>query len=245
MRYQLQFLGDVLHLSVLLDTSILDSRSFIGPSALRPDSKYSFCLPAKKRKIPLKGNLPPTGKPKPPRSVTFPSAREMKVPALLLLAYFSGFVLSQSSGLGDGLWRTFGTDERMPLTSQAAEAQGWKRMSPACDAQQGFRFAQGSAQPGTKTPLTLYYTASGQIAGAGVDIFGEGAAPENLVAGGFWVPVPGALNQWTISVSFRSSSAMCSRGSWPPNINGTINSFFFTTPLGQPGSNHVKNSPGV
>ena len=169
----------------------------------------------------------------------------MKVVSFVLLALLSEFVLAQSTGLGDGLWRTFGTGDAMPLTSQAAEAQGWRRMSPACDAQRGFRFAQGSTQPGTKTPLTLYYTASGQIAGAGVDIFGEGAAPENLVAGGFWVPVPGALNQWTISVSFRSSSAMCSRGSWPPNINGTINSFFFTTPLGQPGSNHVKNSPGV
>jgi hypothetical protein len=146
----------------------------------------------------------------------------------------------------------------------------------------------------------------------GVNIYGAGAAPSNLVDLGFWIPV--SRNEWMLSVSFRPPGQLCNathnapepigtqivinqgtmnfgipvtaseaycqkwtpgscmvtmgqhwfydvatapEQSWdksnllpvvamyyPPTINGTISTIFFTTPVKQPGSDYVLNKPG-
>ena len=74
------------------------------------------------------------------------------------------------SGIGDGLWRTFnlalvGLAPSLPLTSEEADSQGWKVVNSECDPNLGIQYAQNGATPQKNTPLTIYYTASGQVAG--------------------------------------------------------------------------------
>mmetsp|Transcript_80147 Transcript_80147/g.120460 ORF Transcript_80147/g.120460 Transcript_80147/m.120460 type:complete len:265 (+) Transcript_80147:142-936(+) len=182
-----------------------------------------------------------------------------------------------------------------------------------CDANLGIRYAYKGSGPSKSTPLTIYFTAGGQVAGVGVNLYGAGSAPQNLIDLGFWIPIEGEKNQWMLSVSFRQPSDMCSHttvdevigdrlvinqntlsyslpltaaeafcNNWtygscmttmgqhwfydvsgapdltwnsanllpvvtmyyPPNINGTINAFFFTTPVAQPGSDYLLHKPG-
>jgi hypothetical protein len=75
-----------------------------------------------------------------------------------------------TTSIGDGLWRTFnlalvGLAPPLPLTSQEAAAAGWRAMSSTCDNNLGIRYAQDGSAPQKNTPLTIYYTASGQVAG--------------------------------------------------------------------------------
>jgi len=104
-----------------------------------------------------------------------------------------------------------GNAPALPLTIAEAEAQGWYAMNDGvCDTSLGIRYAQNSDQVTEDAPLTLYYTASGLISGSAMDVYGEGAAPQKLIDAGFWQPVKNTTQQWTISVSFRNSSNLCS-----------------------------------
>jgi len=236
-----------------------------------------------------------------------------------LLALLAVLVCQSSADIGDGLWRTFnlalvGLAPALPLTSREAEAAGWQKMSSECDPNVGFRYAQNAATPQKNTPLSIYYTAAGQVSGLATNIYGAGAAPSNLVELGYWIPVSGSQNEWMISVSFRAANLMCDAGttapevlgdrlvvnqgslnyslpltaadaycsewasgscmvtmgehwfydvstapqlSWqqqnllpivtmfyPPNMNGTISTIFFTTPVKQPGADYVLYKPG-
>ena len=90
--------------------------------------------------------------------------------AVLLCLVFA--VLVSAEPLGDGLWRTFnlallGKAPTLPLTISEAESQDWQRMGAVgdCDPSLGIRYAYKDDNPGKSTPLTIYYTAAGQIAG--------------------------------------------------------------------------------
>ena len=125
-------------------------------------------------------------------------------------------VVASSTSLGDGLWRSAnlalkGTAPALPLTMNDAEAQNWKLMNTTCDPQKGYRYAFNSNLPSASTPMTLYYTAAGQLAGVATELYGLGSAPQHLVDLGFWVPVGTSGKQWTMSVSFRAPSVMCSK----------------------------------
>merc|ERR1719282_1278399 len=137
----------------------------------------------------------------------------MKLASFLVIAAL--LAVASSAGIGDGLWRSAnlaikGAAPALPLTVKDAEAQGWKRMNNTCDPEKGFRYALKSNLPSTSTPLTLYYTAAGQLAGVATELYGQGAAPQHLVDLGYWIPVGTSGKQWTMSVSFRESAMMCS-----------------------------------
>lgn len=136
---------------------------------------------------------------------------KMKSSLVVLVICFICF--AHSVELGDGLWRTFnlallGEAPALPITVATAKNQGWELMDNTCDPNLGYRYAYKDNAPGKSTPLTIYYTAAGQVAGLGVDVFGEGSAPDKLVNMGYWISV--GKNQWTISVSFRDTEYMCS-----------------------------------
>ena len=241
--------------------------------------------------------------------------------ALVFCSFVHSSIEASSPGIGNGLWRTFNLAaliSSLPFTAREAEKQKWQRMSPACEQERGFRYALKSSQsdfpsPQKNSPLTLYFTAGGQLSGVAVNVYGSAAAPATLIQKGYWIPVPGREPEFTLSLSFRNSSIMCSgdtspevigdrvvinqgtlsqsipltaqaascqkwtAGScmrtmgqhwfydvatapvlsfqsqnllpvvpmyWPNNINGTLSAIFFTTPLDQPGSNHLLNGPG-
>ena len=144
--------------------------------------------------------------------------------AVVLCSFVHSSVGADSPGIGDGLWRTFnlailGLAPSLPFTQREAEKQKWMKMSTTCDPQRGFRYALKSTAPQKNTPLTLYFTAGGQVAGVAADVWGADAAPANLVSKGYWVPVPGTTDQHTISLSFRRASLMCS-GAQAPEVIG-------------------------
>jgi len=93
-------------------------------------------------------------------------------------------------------------------------------MDDTCDPYLGYRYAYKDTAPGKSTPLTIYYTSAGQVAGLGVDVFGEGSAPQQLIDMGYWIPV--SRNQWTINVSFREPGYMCTNQTAPETIGDRI-----------------------
>jgi len=244
---------------------------------------------------------------------------KMKTSFALVLLVASCCLCYETMNIGDGLWRTFnkalnGDAPPLPLTAEEASSQGWQPVTSSCDPNLGIQYTQNSNKPEKSTPLSVYYTAGGQVAGVGVNVYESGAAPDNLVSLGFWIPVSGSKNEWMLSVSFRPYEEMCNSsftsdmvlgdrlvinqgslnyslpltaaeaycGDWtygscmttmgehwfydvstapqqswqaenllpvvtmyyPPNMNGTISTIFFTTPVKQPGSDYLLYNPG-
>jgi len=131
------------------------------------------------------------------------------------------------ASIGNGLWRTFnlalmGDAPALPLTTADALSQGWVLSNAQCDNTLGYLYTQNSATPQKSTPLSIYYTAGGQVSGLAVNIFGSGAAPDSLVDQGFWIPVANTKDEWTLSVSFRApgASIMCNTSYTSSDILG-------------------------
>lgn len=128
-----------------------------------------------------------------------------------------------ASGLGDGLWRTFGHQTGLPLTAEDAIQQKWVAVSK-CEADLGVLYAQEKSGPSEKHPLGLRYTAAGQIAGVQATVFGSNqfgdAAQKNLIDKGYWKANANATKTWRMDVSFRASEDMCSSTSRSEELIG-------------------------
>jgi len=129
----------------------------------------------------------------------------------------STLALASATGgdIGDSVWRTFDHERAVPMDTTAAAKEGWSQMSKSCNPSLGVLYAQEAKGPSEDHPLAAYYTSAGQLAGLQVTIFGSNrdmgdAAPENLVNLGFWKPSNSTEEAWTIDMSFRDPSEMCS-----------------------------------
>jgi hypothetical protein len=122
-----------------------------------------------------------------------------------LVFVFSLVVFTSAVSIGDRLIRTYTVYNSLPSTMSDALDQGWNS-SYVCDSNLGLPFNYGGTSPSVDYPVTLYFTKGGQAAGVGVDVFGT--LPAKLIEGGFWQQVENS--QYRITVSFRSSSQMCS-----------------------------------
>ena len=67
------------------------------------------------------------------------------------------------------------------------------------------------------TPVGSSFTASGQLAGSRVTIYGDSwtsgignAAQPQLIEAGYWIPVSGASKTWYMTVTYRAAAMMCS-----------------------------------
>jgi len=101
------------------------------------------------------------------------------------------------SGVGDRLWRTFLVFSPIPLNSTDADAEGWAAEG-GCDNNLGTQYTMDGS------PIVVYYTAAGQIAGVGITT--QDQPPQPLI-GSYWKPYGSG---YEVTVSFRNSSLMCS-----------------------------------
>jgi hypothetical protein len=141
-----------------------------------------------------------------------------------LIVLFSVLLVSVlcAENIGDSLTETFGHEKSLPLTVTDAIAGGWVPVgSGECNKNLGILYSRGksgSSGASEDHPLALYYTAAGQIAGMQTTVFGSSkdsgnAASDQLVKQGYWKPSTTANATWSIDVSFREPSLMCSGSS--------------------------------
>jgi len=110
----------------------------------------------------------------------------------------------ETLGLGDRLVQSFGVWIDRPLTTSEAVAAGWAKASDECVKGLGYAYTYGTLSP--SQPVTLYYSASGQIAGIGTEIYGP--VQSALVAEGF--VTKSSVNTHHISVGLRQGD-MCEK----------------------------------
>eukprot|EP00658_Telonema_sp_P-2_P005691 TRINITY_DN1214_c0_g1_i1.p1 TRINITY_DN1214_c0_g1~~TRINITY_DN1214_c0_g1_i1.p1 ORF type:complete len:386 (+),score=101.56 TRINITY_DN1214_c0_g1_i1:151-1308(+) len=72
----------------------------------------------------------------------------------------------------------------------------------------GYLWSSTNTDISQTTPLGLWYTAGGQIAGLRIEVWGAGAAAGRQVSDGYYVS--DGDDRWHMSVSFRASDVMCS-----------------------------------
>jgi len=120
----------------------------------------------------------------------------------------------KSQGLGENLLRTALLYSPVPLNTTDAENNGWSSYAN-CDSNIGIAYAM-DGYPSKGYPITVFYTAAGQIAGIGLSHYGN--------------PEPGLDNWWIaqqdgtflITVSFRDTSNMCSGDTYPDVIGDRL-----------------------
>lgn len=131
--------------------------------------------------------------------------------------------ITDAADLGDGLWRTFGHQTELPVTSAKAIADKWVAVS-SCDQNLGVLYTKDKSGPTEKHPLGLRFTASGQLAGVQATVFGSNrfgdAAQKNLIDRGFWKPTANATKTWHMDVSFRAPELMCSTATTADELVG-------------------------
>jgi hypothetical protein len=76
-----------------------------------------------------------------------------------------------AQGFGSRLLRTFFVFDAQPLTASQAETNNWSRLSSTCDPNIGYAYAQDPSGPTSLSPVTLYYTAAGQLSGTNYTFF--------------------------------------------------------------------------
>jgi len=99
------------------------------------------------------------------------------------------------AGIGDRVASSFLTYSERPLLAKDAVKQGWASTGP-CVKGLGYGYTK------SPSPVTLYYSASGQMSGLGVEVFGT--VQDALVAQGFFSPKPSSKTH-EIAVGFRES----------------------------------------
>ena len=129
------------------------------------------------------------------------------------------FVLGGLRGeLGEKLTSEFGLFDDQPLTTTDAVSAGWVRGSSSCDDNLGIAYNYKDSAPTKKRPVSLYYTATGAIAGVGIRVYGS--LPSNLISRGFWVKQSDGA--YLLTVSFRPTSAMCGTTTSPGTIGNQL-----------------------
>ena len=104
----------------------------------------------------------------------------------------------------------------LPLTVDDATNAGWAVFNSSCDSYRGIEYAKDGG-PTHSFPITLFFTAGGQISGFAITIWGS-YYPATFSDYYFFEPIGDGV--WKISLTFRSPSMMCS---------GSVDS---TTPVG-------------
>jgi len=107
--------------------------------------------------------------------------------------------------IGDHFYRAYTVYDKLPMTDSDALAAGWK-FNDTCDPDRGYAATFKNSEATTSYPVTLFFTAGGQISGVGVNVYGD--MPESLVDQRYFEIVDTRVN--FISVTFRNSSIMCS-----------------------------------
>jgi len=102
------------------------------------------------------------------------------------------------NGIGDRVEHSFFEYTDFPLTVDDAIDQGWTNYT-GCNPFTGIYYSQEDGGPTTFHPLTVAFTASGQIAGVGVSHFGSDPL-DNLI-GTYWLPTD--LGFYYMGVTFR------------------------------------------
>jgi len=159
--------------------------------------------------------------------------------ALLVVVAASLVVMSLAQGgqfppvsIGTNLYRDYTVYDPLPTNVSAATAAGWSAASSYCNANLGLAYTYGGAGATSDNPLTLFFTAGGQIAGMGVNLYGD--PPKNLIETGYWQYISDGV--YFLSVTFRESSqdVMCDDSYTDDYILGdrlTINSNNLTVSL--------------
>jgi len=119
---------------------------------------------------------------------------------LFLVLSLHGVLGAAYTGIGDRLLHTYFSMTPMPLNSSDAVAKGWSADGP-CNQNLGIRYSSGDS------PLILYFTAGGQIAGNGML---RNDKPLPSLTPSFWKPTT-VHDQYEITLSFRDASTgvMC------------------------------------
>jgi charged multivesicular body protein 7 len=112
--------------------------------------------------------------------------------------------------IGDRLIRDYTQYTSLPITTADAQAAGWEQSSSDCDPNLGIAWTQGQTSPEEATPITLFFTAQGQMAGIGVTCYGD--ILQGLIDLGYWqyTGKSNGYDSYFLSVSFRQSDDMCS-----------------------------------
>jgi len=114
-----------------------------------------------------------------------------------LVACLFGLVSSQ--GIGTSLFRTYPIYDALPMNVYDAANQGWSNYT-WCVPNLGAAWSIPSGGPDELKPITLYFTAGGQISGIGITHYGQ---PDN----DWWIPT--VDGHFYLSVTFRTSDNMC------------------------------------
>lgn len=135
--------------------------------------------------------------------------------SIAVLLMVVGLACSQHS-LGDQLFRTFGVFKPLPMNASAAVAEGWHRQG-GCG-KYGVAYTTGASGATKDSSVTVYYTQGGAFAGFQNTVWGE--YPSSLI-GAWWVPT-GADGQYTLTVSTRDLSTVCTSASHAYGIGDRV-----------------------
>jgi len=133
---------------------------------------------------------------------------------LLGLALLAFAVGTNAISIGDSLYNSYDAYSPMPMNVSAASDMGWSQYNDTCDPNLGYAWSLNAGGPVEEYPVTLYFTAGGQVAGIGVTVYGQ--MPQNLIDKGFWQQV--GNDMYFVSVTFRNLG-MCD-GSMSPDPLG-------------------------
>jgi len=124
--------------------------------------------------------------------------------------------------LGSFLFRDYTVYTQLPLTTQQATSANWVQNTTTCDPNLGIRWEQSSGIVKESTPISLFFTPSGQVAGIGMTIYGD--VFPSLVTEGYLQPlgVQHTYEAYFISVTFRNSSVICSAENSTETLGDTL-----------------------
>jgi len=124
--------------------------------------------------------------------------------------------LGQTQSIGDRLVRTAIIYKSLPLTVDDAVDAGWVNFTH-CDNNLGYAYTDTGSLPSKTHPVILYFTGGGQIAGMGMEHFGE---PVNDMEQYFR---PTDRGTYRITVSFRPGGNLCSSRVYREAIGTQLN----------------------
>jgi len=135
----------------------------------------------------------------------------------LLLLSLLCVTLVSADGIGDRLLVNAFKHYTLPINVSDAQSQGWSAVTGTCSNNSGIEYANGG-KPSSEYPISLFFTAGGQIAGMGVTVW---KSPASGAEDAFWNTNSDGSSQ--IIVSFRDSpNIMCSGATESYTIGNTV-----------------------